>query len=272
VDIAIPHDVLAEAPDDESKVRKLGYIARGAAVFRAETIVIYTYGEGVDWEEVELMKLLLEYASTPPHLRRRLFKLDRRLKLAGLLPPLRIPSHMPPREPSAGDIVDGVVERWDGYYSLVYIGGGKYAKIPKPYPIGSRLLVRIEAETSRPDTYRAVVVKRPPDYWGYRVEVKPFKQLAEGYDTAIYTGREGRSVCEGLPRPVGRTLVVFGSPRAGVDEIARIEGIELKGLFLNFIPRQGTETVRTEEAIFAVLALLNYANICSVGKPTKAEK
>jgi len=67
VDIAIPHDVLAEAPDDESKVRKLGYIARGAAVFRAETIIIYTYGEGVDWEEVELMKLLLEYASTPPH-------------------------------------------------------------------------------------------------------------------------------------------------------------------------------------------------------------
>jgi len=81
VDIAIPHDVLAEAPDDESKVRKLGYIARGAAVFRAETIIIYTYGEGVDWEEVELMKLLLEYAPLAswaavgpscagPHLRR----------------------------------------------------------------------------------------------------------------------------------------------------------------------------------------------------------
>jgi predicted SPOUT superfamily RNA methylase MTH1 len=272
VDIAIPHDVLSEAPDEESKVRKLGYIARGAAIFRAENLIIYTYGNDVDWEEVERMRLLLEYASTPPHLRKKLFKLDRRLRLAGLLPPLKIPSHTPPKEPSVGDVIEGVVERWDGYYSLVYIGSRRYAKIPKPYPIGSRLLVKIEAETDRPDIYRAVVVRKPPDYWGYKVEVKPFKQLADGYDTVIYTGREGRSVCEGLPRPVGRTLVVFGGPRAGVDEIAKIEGVELKGLFLNFIPRQGTETVRTEEAIFAVLALLNYAGVCSVGKPTKIEK
>ncbi len=268
MDIAIPHDVLSEAPDEESKVRKLGYIARGAAVFRVEKVLIYTYGKDVDWDEVEEMKLLLEYAATPPHLRKRVFKLDKRLALAGLLPPLKIPSHLAPRQPSIGDVVEGIVERWDGYYSLVYIGGRKYAKVPKPYPIGARLIVKIEAETDRPDIFRAIVLKNPPDYWGYKVEVRPFGQLAEGYDTIIYTGKEGRSICEGLPRPVGRTLVVFGGPKAGVDEIAKMEGVELKGLFLNFVPRQGTETVRTEEAIFAVLALLNYASVCSVGKPT----
>lgn len=269
MDFAIPHDILSEAPDEESKVRKLGYIARAAAVFRIEKILIYTYGGNVDWDEVEKMRLLLEYAATPPHLRRRVFKLDKRLRLAGLLPPLKIPSHLAPKDPSVGDVVEGVVERWDGYYSLVYIGAGKYAKVPKPYPIGSRLAVKIEAETDRPDIFRAIVLKKPPDYWGYKVEVKPFAKLAEGYDTVIYTGKEGRSICEGLPRPVGRTLVVFGGPRAGVDEIAKAEGVELKGLFLNFIPRQGAETVRTEEAIFAVLALLNYASVCSAGVPIK---
>ncbi|MEL9991179.1 MAG: putative RNA uridine N3 methyltransferase [Thermoproteus sp.] len=269
MDIAIPHDVLAEAPDEESKVRKLGYIARGAAAFRVENIIIYTYGR-VDWDEVERMRLLLEYAATPPHLRKKVFKLDRRLRLAGLLPPLKIPSHLVSREPSVGDVIEGVVERWDGYYSMVYIGGRKYAKVPKPYPIGSRLIVKIEAETDRPDIFRAVVLKNPPDYWGYKVAVRPFRQLAEGYDVVIYTGREGRSICEGLPRPMGKVLVVFGGPRAGVDEIAKAEGVELKGYFLNFAPRQGVETIRTEEAVFIVLALLNYAEVCSVGRPVRS--
>jgi predicted SPOUT superfamily RNA methylase MTH1 len=64
-----------------------------------------------------------------------------------------------PREPAIGEIREGVVERWDGYYSLVYIGAGKYAKVPKPYPVGTRLMVKIEAPTGRPDTYRASVYR-----------------------------------------------------------------------------------------------------------------
>ncbi|CCC82049.1 putative RNA uridine N3 methyltransferase [Thermoproteus tenax] len=265
MDVAIPHDVLSEAPDEESKVRKLGYIARAAAIFRVEKIIIYTYGD-VDHEGVEEMRLLLEYAATPPHLRRKVFRLDKRLRLAGLLPPLKIPSHLAPRSPAVGDVVEGIVERWDGYYSMVYIGAGKWAKVPKPYPVGSRLIVKLEAQRDK-DVFRGVVLKNPPDYWGYKVEVKGLRELADGYDYVILTGKEGRSVCEILPRPEGKTLVVFGGPRAGVDEIMKREGVELRGLFLNFAPKQGTETIRTEEAMFIVLALLNYAERCSAGKP-----
>jgi predicted SPOUT superfamily RNA methylase MTH1 len=266
VDIAIPHDVLEEAPDEEGKVRKLGYIARAAAIFRVENIVIYTYGD-VDWRAVEAMRLLLEYAATPPYLRRKVFKLDERLKYAGLLPPLKIPSHLAPKEPRRGDVVEGVVERWDGYYSLVYIGGRKYAKVPKPYPIGSRLLVKIEAETDRPDILRASVVKRPPEgfYAGYRVAVKPLKSLAEGYEAVILTGKEGEPICGKRLRLPEKALVVFGGPRAGVDEIMRSEGVKIEGpsvFFLNFAPGQGTETIRTEEALFIVLGILNYLRRC----------
>lgn len=264
MDIAIPHDVLSEAPDEESKARKLGYIARAAAIFRVDNIIIYTYGDDIDWGSVERMKMLLEYAVAPPNLRRRLFKLDRRLKLAGLLPPLKIPSHLAPKEPGRGDIIEGIVEKWDGYYSLVYIGGRKYAKVPKPYPIGSKIFVRIEAETDRPDILRASVVKRPPEgfYAGYKVSVRPFKSLAEGRSQIILTGREGASICGGLPKPAKDALVIFGGPRAGVDEIMKKEGVELKGVFLNFAPGQGVEAIRTEEAVFIVLALLNYADKC----------
>ena len=256
--IAIPHDFLSEAPDEASKIRKLGYLARAAAIFKTETVVIYYYGTPPR-EEIDLAKTVLEYLVTPPYLRKKVFKLDRRLRLAGLLPPLKIPSHTAPIEPNIGEVREGVVERWDGYYSLVYIGGGKYAKVPKPYPIGTRLMVRVEAPTGRPDTYRASVYRGPPPvYCGFKVEVRSLERLAEGFDSVILTGKEGRSICEVRPRLGRKTLVVFGGPRKGLDEIYREAGIEPPGELVNFAPDQGVETIRTEEAVFIVLSVLRF--------------
>lgn len=261
--IAIPHDVLSEAPDEESKVRKLGLIARAAAIFRVELIVIYHYGRPLT-EDIELARAVLEYAVTPPYLRRKVFGIDRRLRHVGLLPPLKIPSHLAPREPRPGEVREGVVERWDGYYSLVYIGGGLYAKVPRPHPVGARLLVRIEAPASRPGVYRASVYRStPPTYWGYRVEVRPLSRLFDGFDSVVLTGKEGSSICE-VPLDLrGRTLVVFGGPRKGVDEIFREEGVEVRHPLVNFVPGQGVESIRTEEAVLGVLAVLNYMRTCS---------
>jgi predicted SPOUT superfamily RNA methylase MTH1 len=68
--IAIPHDFLSEAPDEASKIRKLGYLARAAAIFLAETIVIYYYGTPLR-EDVDFAKTVLEYLVTPPYLRKK---------------------------------------------------------------------------------------------------------------------------------------------------------------------------------------------------------
>jgi predicted SPOUT superfamily RNA methylase MTH1 len=256
--IAIPHDFLSEAPDEASKIRKLGYLARAAAIFLTETIVIYYYGTPLR-EDIDFAKTVLEYLVTPPYLRKKVFKLDKRLRLAGLLPPLKIPSHTVPREPAIGEIREGVVERWDGYYSLVYIGAGKYAKVPKPYPVGMRLMVKIEAPTGRPDTYRASVYRGPPPaYWGFKVEVRPLEELTKGFDTVILTGKEGRPICEARPRLGRKTLVVFGGPRKGLYEIYREAGLEPPGEMVNFVPNQGVESIRTEEAVFIVLSILRY--------------
>lgn len=260
--IAIPHDFLSESPDEASKVRKIGFLARAAAIFKAPLIIIYHYGKPLR-EEIDLMKTLLEYLATPPYLRKKVYKLDKRLKLAGLLPPLKIPSHVVPEEPRVGEVREGVVERWDGYYSLVYIGGGRYAKVPKPYPIGTRLLVKIEAPTQRSDTFRASVFKGPPPaYWGYRVEVRPLETLTEGFDTVVLTGKEGKSICEMSIKLGEKALVVFGSPRKGVDEIYREAGLKPPGELVNFVPGQGVETIRTEEAAFIVLGVLHYLANC----------
>ena len=55
-------------------------------------------------------------------------------------------------------------------------------------------------------------------------------------------------------------LILFGAPTRGLYEIAKDKGANLNSLVdfvLNTVPNQGTETVRTEEALLATLAVLN---------------
>ncbi|KYH36095.1 MAG: hypothetical protein AYL29_015500, partial [Candidatus Bathyarchaeota archaeon B24] len=61
-------------------------------------------------------------------------------------------------------------------------------------------------------------------------------------------------------RKSSRVLVLFGSPREGLRDILSRESLELSRVtdyVVNTIPHQGTETVRTEEALYATLAILN---------------
>ncbi len=279
IDVAVPWNVLEEAPDEREKVRKISYICRGAAIFQAGTLYVYTYGK-YDPKELRFLMRNLEYLVTPPYLRKQLFKLEPELKLAGLLAPLRTPSHYATKDrPRPGDYAEGVVIRWDGYYSIVKIGENLYAKIPRPYPIGTVLTLRIEAETGREDTFRAHAVDKDKlgIYWNIKVETKSLRELlnSQDYSLVILTGKEGkdirahhREIIERLRRAREdnkKILVVFGSPKMGVDQIFREEGLEInepRMMFLNFIPEQGVDTVRTEEAIIAVLSILHFMRTC----------
>ncbi len=278
IDVAIPWNVLEESPDEREKVRKIGYLCRGAAIFQASKLIVYTYGRW-DPSETKFLVRNLEYLVTPPYLRKQLFKIEPELKLAGLLPPLRTPSHYSTRErPKPGDIVEGIVVRWDGYYSIVKIGETAYAKLPRPHPIGTRLTLRIEAESGH-NVYRAHIVNidKLNVYWNLRVEQRSLRELLEdkSYDVVILTGREGEDLCRSYRDLMAvirrarendkRVLVLFGSPKHGVDEILRLESISLERdryLFLNFVPEQGVETIRTEEAVIAVLSILHFIRTC----------
>jgi len=60
-----------------------------------------------------------------------------------------------------------------------------------------------------------------------------------------------------------KLILLFGSQKEGLFEIAKREGRKLpdiSDLIINFVPYQGTKTVRTEEAIFATLSIVNYLN------------
>jgi methyltransferase len=109
-----------------------------------------------------------------------------------------------------------------------------------------------------------------PYYLGYEIQVskRMLGDLASGnyYDLTVATSRTGAPLATEEERlksklAEARTmLVAFGNPRAGIQELLKRERLEVSGCFqfnLNTVPDQGTETVRTEEAIHATLAVLN---------------
>jgi hypothetical protein len=58
--------------------------------------------------------------------------------------------------------------------------------------------------------------------------------------------------------------VAFGSPSQGLQQIVSHEGLRLDDIVdyvVNTIPMQGTETVRTEEALIASMAV--FSNLVS---------
>ena len=92
--VAVPASVVSDTPHLREKTSKIGLIGRAAAIFRVNEIVVYADNPMVNQNrDLNLDSALLLYMETPQYLRKRLFKIDPRLKYAGILPPLRTPHH-----------------------------------------------------------------------------------------------------------------------------------------------------------------------------------
>ena len=92
--IAIPASVISDTPHLREKTSKIGLIARAAAIFRVNEILLYPDNLKVDQSrDLRFIALLLNYLETPQYLRKALFKLEPDLQYAGILPPLRTPHH-----------------------------------------------------------------------------------------------------------------------------------------------------------------------------------
>ncbi|WP_062662010.1 putative RNA uridine N3 methyltransferase [Aeropyrum camini] len=96
--VAIPSSILRVEPTLLLKTLKAGYVGRVAAVYRVDEIVVYEDPDSSP-RLSRLLKFLLSYQATPPHLKKRVVPLKRELKYASLMPPLKIPSHTVPAEP-----------------------------------------------------------------------------------------------------------------------------------------------------------------------------
>lgn len=272
--IAIPASVVSDTPHLREKTSKIGLIGRTAAIFRVDEIIIYPdIPETNQRAEIELIAVLLEYMETPQYLRKRLFKLKPELQYAGILPPLRTPHHPLNRKIQnlrIGEYREGAALSKTTEGTLVDIGLEKPAILRnKAIQFGERVTVKV-VEVDKQVNVELADRSQISDYWGYTVnmEKQPLGKTLKNrnFDLVIGTSKYGApfgNVVSEVSQKwtKGETIaVVFGAPSQGLNEIVKREGISLNDVMnfvVNTIPEQGTETVRTEEALLASLAILN---------------
>ncbi|MEI6103648.1 MAG: putative RNA uridine N3 methyltransferase [Methanothrix sp.] len=267
--ILIPSSLTMESRDSRVNTLKVGQIARAAAVFQYNRVVIYRDPERND---SRFMAMVLRYMETPQYLRRMLIPRREELCHVGTLPPLRT-AHHPINSKSEslkiGEFRVGAVVESVGSDNGVWVEIGINRPIPLrtegKIPVGQRLNVRIFSH--EPLAAEPVDPKDIPHYWGYETVVVESLEsyLAEKHKQGGYvvlTSRYGKGLTpEILSQMVQQgqmrdLAVVFGSPARGVDAFLSKESMDRYEM-INTIPHQGTETVRVEEAVFATLALLN---------------
>ncbi len=272
--IAIPASVISDTPHLREKTSKVGLIGRAAAIFRIDQIIVYPDNPKANQtSDLELVALLLEYLETPQYLRKRLFKLEPRLQYAGILPPLRTPHHPlsgKTKDLNVGGYREGAVISEGKEGLLVDIGVEKPALLrEKQFALGERLTLQAVKVGDQVEV-QAVSREVIPVYWGYKVKTAhgSFVKLVQdgGYDLVVATSKKGdnfQAVAEKIRKKwesAQHVLLAFGPPSRGLYELVRDDGARLKDIadfIVNFIPNQGTETVRTEEALLATLAVLN---------------
>ena len=202
-----------------------------------------------------------------------MFKKRPELRFVGILPPLRTPHHPIQNKISKlreGEFREGIVisKKIDGF--LVDIGIEKLLLTLGSAPsIGSRATVKIVR--TRPKLLGSFARLRDvTEYWGYRVrlvgdDLETFL-LNKQFDLKIATSKNGiyfKEIVQEIQRKwaeVTNVLVAMGAPKRGLKDILLMKKIRIEDVFdfcVNTIPLQGCETVRTEEAIHASLAIFN---------------
>ena len=267
--VALPASLTLDIPHLREKTARLGFVSRAFATFRVEEAIIYRDRAGAEIDlEAKLIEKMLTYIETPQYLRRLAFKMDPDLQYAGTLPPLRTPNHPNKQDPTRGQLRDGVVVQ-SGPSSMVEAGFRTLVHVKSKLPNSERVTIRLT--NSSPKLEGEIVEPSGLTiYWGFRV-ARGNVSLSEivrnrKFDLTISTSRKGMDVREVTPELRGkwkssrRPLIVFGSPNDGVPEILARYGMNVSDAMdfnLNTIPDQGVETVRTEEALWGSLAVLN---------------
>ncbi|RLG97549.1 RNA-binding protein [Candidatus Bathyarchaeota archaeon] len=272
--VAIPASTVSDVPHLREKTYKVGLIGRALAIFRVDEIIIYCDDLGRDQRrDLNLIATILTYMETPQYLRKALFKIRPELRYAGILPPLRTPHHpvgKRVKDLKVGEPREGVSISTSKDGTLVDIGVDRPALLPNTHiPVGTRVTVRVTSV--KPELKVSLTSREKINiYWGYKVTASrtTLGQAVKegGFNLVIATSRLGEPVTAIIDRLTEswrsskKVLVAFGAPAKGLREILAQESLSLKEFAhftVNTIPKQATETVRTEEALYATLSIFN---------------
>ena len=273
--VAIPASLVADIPHLREKTLKIGLIGRALAIFRVdEAIVFRDQISRSQKREAELIEIILSYMETPQYLRKRLFRIRPELRYAGILPPLRTPHHPlrnRKKDLKIGEYREGVVTRAGKKRIHAEIGVEHAIPVPNMHmPVGTRVTLRI-IEHGEHLKAKLVDPAQVEEYWGYKVTASkdPFSRMLKKkrLDLVVATSRQGKPLVEAADelfaewKKAKTVLLAFGSPTQGLQQITEQEHLQLEEVsdfVVNTIPNQATETVRTEEALYATMAALDF--------------
>ena len=273
--VLVPDSLTREAEDRREATRKLGYVARAATVFDVDRLTVFPDPDGAGKWEDGFVETVLRYAATPPHLRKEMWGKRDELEYVGVLPPLRVRSQTGSGSEGSGSLRQGIVTEV-GADGRVRVNCGMQHPISLPVPAdmdvepGERVTVRVSSR--RP--VRAKLVDAP---------LSGFDVVSADLDTALSRDDAGLTIASSrygelaTTRRLGKLAqrrdteggmtVAFGAPERGLPSILDVDPDAVRGdqqndestgfdLWLNTVPNQGSEVVRTEEALFASLACL----------------
>jgi len=278
VGIALPGSILENAQTPELRTYLAGQIARAAAIFNIDEVVVFN--DRADQDEVSgkssiQLARILQYLECPQYLRKHFFPIHKDLQYAGVLNPTDMPHHLRASEESV--YREGVVtskEAREGT-SWVNIGLKSECLVSSSLKAGLRVTVRLPEGYSWDKIVKGTVVSPSEPrtkgglYWGYVTRLAsnlsqvftgcPYKG---GYDLMIGTSEKGTPAAEAEVKPFQHLLVVFGGVaglEAALEADSKLEADDPSELFdqyLNVCPDQGSRTIRTEEAVLVTMASL----------------
>lgn len=280
--VCVPSSVVRETDDKREATHKLGYIARAAVVFRVDRLVVFPDRRGEDHWGEGFVATVLEYAATPPYLRQEVWGQRDELGAVGVLPPLRVAETGSGPERSES-LREGIVTEV-GPDGRVRVNCGLQHPISLLTPSGmmagegERVTVRI---SSREPVRARITGESPPGFLVRRTDLDATLARPNA-GVRIATSRFGESLSVAGLSPLTERVahdgitVAFGAPGRGLADVLGVDPADVSdgagtvataggqsdpgGQFdrwLNTIPNQGSEVVRTEEALFATLACLN---------------
>jgi len=285
VSIALPGSILNNAQTPELRTYLAGQIARAAAVFCVDEIVVFddenTQNNANNDLTVkksrgcEQLSRILQYLECPQYLRKHFFPIHKDLQYAGVLNPTDMPHHLRAGEDSIyreGVVSDRPAKEGHCFVNIGLKGDCMIKRSIKP---GMRVTVRLSDDYEW-DTKLSGSVVSPAEprtkaglYWGYTVRSAPDlssvfagSPYKDGYDLTLGTSEKGCCIDEYVLPKFNHLLIVFGGV-AGIEAALEVDheldANDPKDLFdqyLNTCPAQGSRTIRSEEAVLITMAAL----------------
>ncbi|MEM1685731.1 MAG: putative RNA uridine N3 methyltransferase [Acidilobaceae archaeon] len=266
--IAFPGSVLVTEDTLELKTIKAGLLGRSLAIFRVNEALLFRDSD-TTIRDLKLLRLLLKYMVTPPHIRRKAYPITSDLSAVGLLPPLRLYPHDIPQNVEVGVKIDGYVESCSGGECKVYLGRIGYGILRDYVKPGS--IVTVEVKSIVNSKIILQVSSWGDIYTGFRVKViYKLEDIINYYKSRSHTiilsskygewiGNIANNIFAHLSGSRG-ALIIFGGPYKCPYEYT---SSDLYDFIINTIPSQGTISVRTEEALIATLSALENLSVLS---------